>query len=109
MLFYDFEVGGNTYKLRLTTRSIVNLEKNIGMNPLSVFGDGKSLPTLTLLLEIFHASLQHMNHGITKDKTYEIYDQWIEEGNEMSDFVNVIMEIYKVSGLVKEENINEKN
>jgi hypothetical protein len=38
MKFLDFEVGNKTYQLRLTTRSIVNLEKKIGMNPLAIFG-----------------------------------------------------------------------
>lgn len=108
MMYYDFQVGENVYKLRLTTRSIVNLEKEIGMNPLSVFGDGKTMPTLSILLEVFHASLQQFNHGITKEKTYQLFDQWIEEGHDITQFVPIIIEVYRVSGLISEDD-NEKN
>ena len=33
MNFIDFVVGNKTYKLRLNTRSIVLLEKQLGCNP----------------------------------------------------------------------------
>lgn len=43
------------------------------------------------------------------DKTYEIYDDFIEEGHSMTDLIPVIIEVFKVSGLIREEEVEEKN
>lgn len=111
MLFYDFTVQDKVYKLRLTTRSIVNLEKKIGCNPLAIFGKGDTVPTLTTMLMVFHAALQPYNHGITEGEAYDIFDNWLDDGHTLAEFVPVILEIYKVSGLIKEEETTneEKN
>lgn len=100
MNYLDFEAGNVVYKLRLNTRSIVALEKRIGCNPLSIFGDGDRVPTITVMVEILHAALTQLNHGITLDNAYSIFDRWIADGHTMIDFIPVILEIYKVSGLV---------
>lgn len=109
MLYYDFQVKDKVYRLRLTTRSIVNLEKKIGMNPLAIFGDGTTMPTLSSMLAVFHASLQSANHGISEDEAYQIFDEWIDAGHNMTEFVPVIIEVYKISGLIQDNNDNEKN
>lgn len=108
MNYLDFEAGNQTYKLRLNTRNIVALEKRIGVNPLAIFGNGDKVPTLTVMVEIFHASLNQLNHGITLDKAYDIFDSWLADGHTMIDFIPVILDIYKASGLVSTES-NEKN
>lgn len=109
MMYVDFTAGNKEYKLRLTTRSVVALEKKLGCNPLAIFGDGETIPTITTMVDILHASLGQYNHGITLEKAYEIFDQWLEDGNAITDFVAVIIEIYKVSGLIKETDVEEKN
>ena len=43
------------------------------------------------------------------DKTYEIYDAFIEEGHSMTDLIPVIIDVYKVSGLIPEEVEEGKN
>ena len=67
MNYIDFEAGNKAYRLRLTTRALVALEKQIGCNPLAIFGNGDSIPTITVMVAILHASLQAYNHGITMD------------------------------------------
>ena len=47
MMYYTFTVGGNDYKLRLSTRNTVALEKKIGCNPLMIFGNGDRVPSVT--------------------------------------------------------------
>lgn len=103
MMYYDFEAGNKAYKLRLNTRGIVSLEKRLGCNPLAIFGNGESMPTLTSMVEVLHASLQSYHHGITIDDAYDIFDAYLEDGNSMTDFVKVILEIYKASGIIKEQ------
>ena len=48
MNYMNFEAGGNTYKLVLTTRAMVELEKKIGCNPLDILVKVQSEETLYL-------------------------------------------------------------
>lgn len=109
MLYYELEVGNKTYKLRLNTRNIVSLEKLLNTNPLGVFGAGDRIPTVTEMVYILHASLQQYEHGITLEDAYNIFDEYIEQGNTTTDFVTVIVEVYKASGIIKKTKAEEKN
>ena len=113
MLYYDFEAGNSTYKLKIDIQNMINLEKTLGCNPLMVFGQGDRVPTVTEMIAILHYSLQHFNHGITLDKSRSIFEDFLEAGNQVTDFVSHIIGIYRVSGLMKPEadkdEENEKN
>lgn len=101
MLYYDFSANGVDYKLRLNVRNIVTLEKQLGCNPLSIFGTGDTIPTITTMVNILHASLQQYHHGISLNDAYDIFDKWLEDGNSTTDFIPIILEVYKVSGIIK--------
>ena len=101
MLYYDFKAGNREYKLRLNTRNIIALEKKLGCNPLMIFGkDGDSVPTVSAMVTILHASLQACEHGIKFDDACNIFDDYIADGNSAVEFAKVIMEVYKISGIV---------
>lgn len=100
MMYIDFSAGNKDYKLRLNTRGVVALEKQLGCNPLAIFGDGETIPTVTVMATILHAALQQYQHGITLSDAYDIFDSWIEEGHTTIDFIKIILEIYKASGIV---------
>lgn len=102
-MYIDFVAGNKTYKLRMNTRSVVALERQLGCNPLAIFGDGDTIPTVEVMVTILHASLQQFNHGLTINDAYDIFDTWLEEGNSTVDFINLILEIYKASGLVPKD------
>ena len=108
MNFINFEVGNESYKLRLNTRNIVLLEKQIGCNPLSIFGDGDTVPTVTIMVAVLHAALQQYNHGITLNDAYDIFDKYLDEGHSSVDFLPVIIDIYKASGIIPKDS-KEKN
>lgn len=108
MLYYDFEVEGKTYKLRLNTRNVVLLEKALGGNPLSIFKDDNTIPTVAQMVAILHASLQQYQHGITLDDTFDLFDKWLAAGHSTIDFINIILEIYKDSGIIPEVDVNVK-
>lgn len=105
MMYTIFTVGDKEYKCKLNTKSLISLEKRLGQNPLNVFMSvsENSLPKLEDMLTIFHESLQALQHGITMDEVYDIYDSYIECGNTFVDFIPVIMDIYKTSGLIKDD------
>jgi len=111
MNYIDFEVGNKSYRLRLNTRSIVLLEKQLGCNPLSIFGNGDTVPTITVMVAVLHASLQQYNHGITLNDAYDIFDEYLAEGHSSVDFLPVILDIYRASGIIPKDNHieDEKN
>ena len=110
MMYVDFTAGNKNYKLRLTTRGVVALEKQLGCNPLMIFGNGDKVPTITTMVQVLNAALQPMNYGITLDDAYDIFDEYLNDGHIVTDFIAVTVEIYKVSGLIKNSGENtEKN
>lgn len=109
-MFTTFTVDNKDYNLKLTAKACVELERKLGTNPLNVLGrlaNADELPTLETLLTILHCSLVPMNHGITIDDTYSIYDKYVEEGHTMLDLIPVIIDVFKSSGFIKEP--TEKN
>lgn len=109
MMYVEFKAGTNEYKLRLSIRATVALEKQLGVNPLMIFEDGEKIPTISTMVSILHASLQQYNHGISLDKAYDIFEVWLNDGNTVVDFLPVIIDIYKVSGIIKQDEEAEKN
>ena len=110
MMYIDFQADGKEYKLRLSTRAIVALERSIGCNPLAIFGAGDTIPTITTMVSVLHASLQQFQHNITMNDAYDIFDAYLADGHAMTDFIPVILDVYRESGLMpKEEAKTEKN
>ncbi len=111
MLYTSLVINEKEYKLRLSAKSCVALEKRLGGNPLNMFMEvtnGK-LPTLESLLIMLHQSLTEYNHSITMDDVYSIYDEYCSiEGNNMMSLIQVLLQVMKDAGFIPEED-NEKN
>ena len=101
MNYIDFTAGNKAYKLRLSVRATIALEKQLGQNPLGIFGNGDTIPTLTTMVLILHSSLQQYQHSITLNDAYDIFEEWLNDGNTLTDFIPVIIDIYKASGNMK--------
>ena len=109
-MYIDFAAGGKEYKLRLTTRNVVALEKQLGCNPIMIFGKGDTIPTVSNMVAVLHASLQAYQHKITLEDAYGIFDDYLADGNNFTDFMQIILDIYTTSGLIKiDEEETEKN
>lgn len=109
MMYVDFNAGGKDYKLRLNTRNTITLEKQLGCNPLALFGDGETMPTITSLVQVLYCSLLQFNHGITLEDAYSIFDDYLADGHSATEFLSVVIGVYKVSGLIKSDKVTEKN
>ena len=109
MNYVEFHAGDKDYRLKLSTRSTVSLEKQLGCNPVAIFGSGDTIPTITTMVRILHASLQSYEHGITLEDAYDIFDKWLEDGQVMTEFIAVIIDIYKASGILKDTEEASKN
>ena len=104
MNYTELQVGERIYKLRINTRNTVSLEKQLGCNPLMIFGNGDRVPTVTEMCAILHAAAQQYEHGVTLQDAYDIFDNWIAEGHTVTDFISVIVDLYKASGLISAKN-----
>lgn len=109
----DFTVKEKTYELRLTTRNVVKLEKELKKNPLSIFLaiENNELPTTDELITILYYSLKacHNNRFPNIDSVYDLYDEYIEEGGNLISLIPVILEVYQVSGIIpKDEGTEDK-
>ena len=105
MMYTTLTINNRDYKCRLGAKNCVDLEKKLGTNPLNVFmtiADNSQLPKMETLIYILHASLQQYNHGMSLDDTYNLYDEFVEEGHTIVDLIPIILEIFKVSGFFHE-------
>lgn len=108
MMYFDFEAGNKAYKLRLTTRAVMALESKIGCNPMMIFGTGNRVPTVTEMIHVLHNSLTQFNHGITFNDAVKIFDEWLDDGHTPTDFISVIVDVYKVSGIIPDTGDDEE-
>ena len=109
MNYINFEAGNKSYKLRLNTRNIVLLERQLGCNPLSIFGaNNDTIPTITVMVNVLHAAMQQYNHGITLNDAYDIFDNYLADGHSTTDFIPLIIDIYKASGIIPNDGETEE-
>ena len=98
--FALWEVGGQSYKLKLKTSAIVELESKYKTNLMNIMGSGQGgMPALSVMLDVAHAAMKDWKHGITKNGVMDIFNRYIEEGgSQLSFYMTVYMEIFTVSG-----------
>ena len=98
--FALWEVGGQSYKLKLKTSAIVELESKYKTNLMNIMGSGQGgMPALSVMLDVAYAAMKDWNHGITKNGVMDIFNRYIEEGgSQLSFYMTVYMEIFTVSG-----------
>ena len=109
-LYTTFTVGDKEYKCRLSARASVDLEDKLGTNPINLLIgaiNNEQMPSLKVLIAVLHASLQSLEHGMSEDKVYELYDKWVDEGNSYEDFLQLILSIFQNSGLISEDKKNK--
>jgi len=73
-----------------------------------IFGNGEEIPTITNMVNVLYFSLQSLQNGITLNDAYDIYDTYIADGHTTTDFIKVIIDIYRASGIIPTEEA-EKN
>lgn len=113
-MYTELIIGGETYKLRLNTRSSISLEKALGYNPINLLMqmEQNKMPKLTDIIIVLQAMLQCFHHGITVDKTMDLFDAYVADGKGMFDLLPIFIEVFKQSGYISntpDEAEEEKN
>jgi hypothetical protein len=99
-MFTELIIGGESYRLRLTTKASVALEKALGYNAIGMFMDIDNgvMPKLNDILIVLHAMLQPLNHGINMDKVYDLFDRYVADGHNMYDLIPLFIEVFQEAG-----------
>lgn len=92
----DITINDQKYECRLTAKKCVELERQFGKNPLTMFIGG--LPKLSDAIKVFQVA-----SGVTEDKAYELYDCYVEEGHSMPEFIDFVMKIFTDSGFLRKD------
>lgn len=111
MLYTTLKIGTEEYKGRLNARNCVELEQKLGRNPLTIFTtlEGNEIPSLSDLLTMLHYSLVELNHGITADSVYDLYDKFCDNGGNIATLINFLLEVFKVSGFIPDNKTAKKS
>lgn len=98
--FALWEVGGKSYKLKLKTPTIVELETKYKTNLMNIMGTGQGgMPALSVMLDVAHAAMKDWQHGITKSEVQNLFERYVNDGgSQLSFYMSVYMEIFAVSG-----------
>lgn len=106
-MFTELTIGLETYKLRLTTKTSIQLERALGYNPLMLLMkiDAGEMPKLNDVLIILQGMLQTYHHGMNLDKVYDLYDRYVAEGNTMFDLIPVFIEVFQSSGYISKPGV----
>lgn len=99
-MYTELIINGESYKLRLTTKNSIALEKALGYNPIAMLMDidNGTMPKLGDVLIMLHSMLQCFHHGINMDKVYDLFDKYVAEGHGMFDLIPVFVEVFQESG-----------
>lgn len=101
--FATWEVGGETYRLKLNTATICQLEEKFKTNLMNLLGSDDDIPALSNMLYITHAAMKNYHHGIKLEDVKTMYDTYLSEGGSLiTFFMDVFMPIYQVSGFFTE-------
>lgn len=101
MKHHVIEMAGQELKCRLNTQNCIALEKKLGgKNVLKVLMD-EQIPSLDMVLNTLHASLQAFEHGYTLQKVYDLYDEYVEDGKTYTDLIPELIDVLEVSGFFK--------
>ena len=106
-------INGKDYNCVLKTKTCIQLEKKLGTNPLnelvrmSADINENKVPDMEKVLLFFHYCLIDMNHGITLDNVYDIFDEYRTECKDVMvspilNLLNFVVEVFVDSGFISE-------
>ena len=98
--FYTFKVNNEEYKLRLTASAIMSIEKKLGKSLFSALENIQEnmVETLTTIL---WGAMQPLNAGVTIEKAIALFDDYIDDGHSIEDFMLEIKAMFETSGFFK--------
>lgn len=113
MLYTEWKIEGREpLKLRLRARDCVEVEKLIGTNPINVIieeAQKEHLPNISHIVAILQCSMRAFEHGKSLEEVYDLYDEYMDKGGSIDALLDLLMEVFKVSGFIPEDEPEEKD
>ena len=103
--FYTLTVGGEDYKLRLTASAIMEIEKKLG-KPLFAALENIQDNMIETITTILWGAMQPMNANFPFEKAATLFDQYIDDGNSIEDFMQELNDLFEASGFFKKGQAN---
>ena len=98
----------NKYDCKLTTKALIDIEDELGINPLNeLFAD--DMPKVNTLITILYHALKACDKNTRKEDVYDIFDEFCDGDGDIMGLSKFIYQLYKASGLVKLPDIPEDN
>ena len=109
MNYITIKLGGKEFKARLTTREAIKCEERLGKNPINVLTDclDNQLPKIKDMMVIVHQSVIALQHNVKIDELYDLFQEDLDNGEDISKLVIIVTDILKASGLIKYDEPNE--
>ena len=76
--FAYWTVGGEDYKLKLTTQQICKLEEKFRCNLVTLIMQSGGLPQLGIMLTVIQAAMTPWKHGVKYKDVQALYDQYAD-------------------------------
>lgn len=100
--YLNWTVKEQDYKLKLSTSEVIRLEQKYKTNLINTLQGG--IPSLTVMLDILHASMTKYNANVKLKDVYDIYDDYLDDGGSQTSLLtDVVMEVFQVSGFFTQE------
>ena len=107
LAFAFWEVKGESYKCKLKTTGVIELENKYNRSLLSIISG--EMPSLTVMLQIMHTAIKPWNHSISINDMYNLFDAYTEDnGSQIEFYTGPFMEMCKVSGFFPQK-LNQEN
>ena len=100
--YITLTVGDEEYRLKFSAGAAVETEKRLKFSLMDALS---KIESITVQIAILHGALQKHHHDITYKKAEEIYEKYLDSGKTVLDFAEIIMEVYSVSGFMKQEQV----
>lgn len=106
--FAIWDVGGDSFKLKLQTAGIKELETRYKTPIMNLMQHENGTPPTTVMLDVAHVAMKPWNHKITQKDMEALFDKYVENGGDMLSFyTNVYLEIFMVSGFLSQRMASE--
>ena len=99
--FAIWEVGGETYRLKLQTAGVKELEAKYKGSIMELMSFKGRMPPLTVMLDVAHTAMKPWTHKVSAKDMESLYDKYEQEGGDLlSFFTNVYLDVFLVSGFL---------
>ena len=111
MNYKIINIKDEEYKLCLPMRMMVELEKKLATNPLNALiamgENGNSMPSFEFIATVLMYALKKHHPKMDINKTYDLIDEYLEQGNDLTDLIALTLAVFEVSGYFRANNIEQ--